>query len=382
MPRRRLAVVMPQASVRGGAELCLLEVLRSPTGRSVDWHVLFLRDGPLIEHVRETGASVACFPIRRTRDLGRTLAVAARIARHARAHRCDALIGWLSAGQVLAGLASLLGGPPNAWHQMGTPRKDNALDRAAGWLPTRGIVACSLGLAEEQRALSPRARLSVCHLGAQLERFDPDQLPPAKAVRERLGLRPEGPWVGIVGRLQPWKGMHVLLDAAPAVRARHPRTRFLIVGGPHEGDTTYPDSLVEQAARLGIADHVTFAGPQDNIPDWMQAMDVVVHASDNEPFGIVVVEAMALGKPLVAADSGGPREMLVPGEEGLLAPFGDAPALADAIASLLDDPERAAALGAAARRKSREFSMTAYGARFLDQIGAFLGWEPTGGNTP
>ncbi|MFM7320573.1 MAG: glycosyltransferase family 4 protein [Armatimonadota bacterium] len=380
MPRRRLAVVMPQASVRGGAELCLLEVLRSPAGRSVDWHVLFLRDGPLVEQVRETGATVACFPIRRTRDAIRTLEVATAIARHAKAHHCDALVGWLSAGQVLAGLASLLGGPPNVWHQMGNPRKENALDRAAGWLPTRGIVVCSQGLADEQRVLSPKAPMSVCHLGAQLDRFDPDQLPAPGVVRARLGLRTEGPWIGIVGRLQPWKGMHVLLDAAPAVRERHPNARFLIVGGPHDGDTSYPDALTEQARRLGIADHVTFAGPQDNIPEWMQAMDVVVHASDNEPFGIVVVEAMALGKPLVAADSGGPREMLVAGEEGLLTPFGDAPRLADAIVRLLDDPEHAAAMGAAARRRSRQFSMTAYGARFLDQIATFLGWAPIGAN--
>ncbi len=93
------------------------------------------------------------------------------------------------------------------------------------------------------------------------------------------------------------------------------------------------------------------AGAQTNIPEWMQAMDVMVHASDREPFGIVVLEAMALGKPLVAGAEGGPREIITEGVNGLLTPYDDAPALAQAIARYLNDPEWAERLEM--RRKSR-----------------------------
>lgn len=372
MPKPRYAIVMPQATVQGGAELCLLEVLRSPAGREVDWHVLFLREGPLAERCRDAGAQTALFPINRTRELHKTLLTAARIAAYARRHRIDALVGWLSAGQVYAGLASLLGGPPNAWHQMGTPKRENALDRMAGRLPTRGIVVCSHGLADEQRTLSPKARIDVCHLGAQLGRFDPERLPTPADARRSLGLPPDGPLIGIVGRLQAWKGMHVLIDALPIVRRRHPDARAVVVGGPHGDDTAYPERLRRQVADLGLEDAVTLAGPQDDVPTWMQAMDVFVHASDNEPFGIVVIEAMALGKPVVAADSGGPREILTPEKEGLLTPYGDPEALAAAVSRYLDDPAWAATLGAAARARAQEFSMTRYGENFLASLRRML----------
>lgn len=372
MPKPRYAIVMPQASVQGGAELCLLEVLRSPAGQTIDWHVLFLRDGPLIGMCRDLGAQTALFPINRTREFHKTLLTAFKIARHCRAHRIDALIGWLSAGQVYAGLASLLGGPRNAWHQMGTPYKTNLLDSTAGRLPTRGIVACSKQLAEIQRALSPNARIEVCYLGAQLGRFNPDILPPPADARRKLGLPADGPLIGIVGRLQPWKGMHVLIDALPKVRTKHPDARAVIVGGPFGDDTSYPEKLRAQADALGIADAVTFAGPQDNVPEWVQAMDIFVHASDNEPFGIVIIEGMALGKPTVAADSGGPREIIVPEKQGLLTPFGDSDALAAALVRYLDDPAWAATVGAAARVRAQEFSSEHYAGNFLATLETLL----------
>ena len=97
-------------------------------------------------------------------------------------------------------------------------------------------------------------------------------------------------------------------------------------------------------------------------------MDVVVHASDNEPFGIVVIEAMALGKPLVAGSRGGPSEVITDGLNGLLAPFGDAPALATAVLRYLDDPAFAAACGARARARAADFTEERYAANLVQAI--------------
>jgi glycosyltransferase involved in cell wall biosynthesis len=94
----------------------------------------------------------------------------------------------------------------------------------------------------------------------------------------------------------------------------------------------------------------------------------VVHASDGEPFGIVVIEAMALGKPVIAGSEGGPREILTDGVDGLLVAYGDADALAAAVRVYLDDPEFARVVGAAARRRAAEFSA----ARYADNVIAAL----------
>jgi glycosyltransferase involved in cell wall biosynthesis len=118
---------------------------------------------------------------------------------------------------------------------------------------------------------------------------------------------------------------------------------------------------------------VTFAGFQRNIPEWMQAMDVVVHASDHEPFGIVIIEAMALAKPVVAGDAGGPQEIITDGVNGLLAPFGDHRALARQVLKYLDEPAFARDVGQAARRRALDFTPAKYAERFLENLYRLMG---------
>jgi glycosyltransferase involved in cell wall biosynthesis len=100
----------------------------------------------------------------------------------------------------------------------------------------------------------------------------------------------------------------------------------------------------------------------------MQAMDVVVHASDNEPFGMVIVEAMALGKPVVASNTAGPTEIITAGLNGQLTPFGDAAALAAAILRYLDDAPFARRVGAAARQRAEAFSSKAFAAHVVEAL--------------
>ena len=101
-------------------------------------------------------------------------------------------------------------------------------------------------------------------------------------------------------------------------------------------------------------------------------MDVIVHASDHEPFGIVIVEAMALGKPVIAGDAAGPTEIITDGVHGLLTPYGDAGALACALLRLLGDPVGAQRLGEAARRRAQDFSTRAYAQNFVAAVRGLL----------
>ena len=121
--------------------------------------------------------------------------------------------------------------------------------------------------------------------------------------------------------------MHVLVEAMPAILEAHPDAHCVLVGGDHAQEPDYPAFLRERIDGLSLTEKVTLTGLQSNVPKWMQAMDVIVHASDQEPFGIVVIEAMALGKPVVAGNAAGPTEVITEGVNGLLTPYGDAAAL-------------------------------------------------------
>lgn len=168
--------------------------------------------------------------------------------------------------------------------------------------------------------------------------------PPARLVAG-------GPVVGAVARLVPVKGLHHLLDAAPAVLRGCPETRFLLVG-----DGEMRPALEEQARALGLTDRVTFTGFREDVPSVMGGMDVVVLPSLNEGMGRVLVMAMALGKPIVATRVGGVAELLAHGEAGLLVPPRDPRALAEAITTLLQDPSRARSLAEAGRRRASRYS--------------------------
>lgn len=166
---------------------------------------------------------------------------------------------------------------------------------------------------------------------------------------------PIAPTVTIVGRLAPWKGQHILLDAATRVRREVPDARFRIVGDALFGEEDYRRACEEQTVRSGLAEAVEFRGFREDVGADLAASTLVVHASTlPEPFGQTVVEAMAAGRAVIAADAGGPRETVVHGETGLLTPPGDAEALAAAIVRLLKDPAERRAMAEAGRRRVAE----------------------------
>jgi len=167
-------------------------------------------------------------------------------------------------------------------------------------------------------------------------------------------LVPDGPAIGTVARLVPIKGHAYLLDAAPEVLRQYPAARFVLVG---DGETRA--ALEAQARRLGVGDRVLFTGYRDDVPSLLAGMDLVVLPSLNEGMGRVLVTAMALGKPIVATRVGGVPELLADGAAGRLVPPGDAAALADAVCALLRDPDQAAALGEAGRRRVGRYSAQA-----------------------
>ena len=194
------------------------------------------------------------------------------------------------------------------------------------------------------------ARQRVVHNGLDLDDFPLDL--DGKAVRRELGLEPDAPVVGIVGRLVGWKGHDLFLRALAQVAESLPDVQGLIVGGPEVSCPHLPQELKQLAGSLGLGEAVHFTGHRQDVARMLAAMDILVHASiAPEPFGRVLIEGMAAAKPVVASTGGAVPEIVLDGETGLLVPPGDVKGFAEAVLFLLQDPARSAALGRAGRRR-------------------------------
>jgi glycosyltransferase involved in cell wall biosynthesis len=177
------------------------------------------------------------------------------------------------------------------------------------------------------------------------------------ALRRLAGIAPDAPVVGYVGRLCPTKGLDVLLDATARLRRGRPDARLVVVGGDG-GDPGYARLLARRAAAPDLAGAVSFLGYVPEAGRLCGDFDVQAVPSWAEPFGLVSLEALAQGVPVVATASGGSPEIVRHGREGYLVPPGDREALARRLAALLAAPELRRGLGENGRRRvRRRFSL-------------------------
>ena len=261
----------------------------------------------------------------------------------------------------LGQLALVAAGRPKSIYHVQWP---SFLDDTGPWSRLRNraaeLVSCGgatavVAVSENDRAeylrrkLCRPAKISVIHNAFSL---DIEQMAPPPP--------PDGKVVGFVGRLSDQKGVEYLIRAAPRVLARHPATKFVLVGdGPER-------SRLEGLARsLGVASAIEFAGYQAQPSEWIKESTVMAIPSIYDPFPLVTLEIMALGRPVVASAVGGIPEAVDNGATGILVPPRDPEAIADAIDRLLDSPALASQMGEAARVRAREkFSPDAISAQF------------------
>jgi glycosyltransferase involved in cell wall biosynthesis len=195
-------------------------------------------------------------------------------------------------------------------------------------------------------------RLPVGGAGVDLDAFDPPQFPPERVsqLRRELGLGDSNAVVGYVGRLDRDKGIRDLLQAFARLRKNRPQVRLLLVGERIAGDR---DALADELlAELGAA--VVCTGFRDDVPAMIACMDVIVSPSRRDGFGMVLAEAAAMGKPVVATATRGARAAVGDCATGLLAPVGDVDVIAKQVERLLTDPEMRARMGRTARQRAIE----------------------------
>lgn len=215
-----------------------------------------------------------------------------------------------------------------------------------------------VAFSEEERALLQSAygvaadKVRVTTEGVDLGLFSPRD---KQEARKHLGLEPDLPTVLYVGRLEAFKGTHVLLRAMAQLRDLD-KVRLVVVGG---GGSEDPEAaaLHQLAAEVGIGDRVIWqdAVPQEDLPDYYAAADVCAVPSYHESFGLVALEAMACGTPVVAASVGGLRSLVVDGETGLLVDPNTPEVFAQRLQTALDDPAMRSRMSIAAHRRAALF---------------------------
>jgi glycosyltransferase involved in cell wall biosynthesis len=194
----------------------------------------------------------------------------------------------------------------------------------------------------------PPAKISIIYNGVELDQYNPN-LYPSEETRRTLGIPNNYPVIGTIGRLVYQKGFSYFLEAAKQIYLKKKQVQFVIVGhGREEANLKY------LANSLGISHVCTFAGLRFNIAQILSAVDIFVLPSILEGLPRIVIEAMAMKRPIVASDIDGVREQLRHNETGLLVPPADPKALAEAILDVLDDHERAERLGREARKDAEE----------------------------
>jgi glycosyltransferase involved in cell wall biosynthesis len=331
-------LLVSHTGLPGGSNSVLLDLLRDrPPG--LEPACVLLGPGPVVDQVRALGVPVEVIRSGRARDARRWHAVIRALRRVIRDHRCDMVFCHGAKGQLYAGTAAALEGTPNVWWQHAMPGQERMV-AIAERLPARAIICSSRWTAALQRTRTPEIPIHTVHPGVVVPPATPGAAPA------------ERPVVGVVGRLQRWKRVELVLDTIPRVLEAVPGARFEVIGGSDPAiDPDYPGELLRRVQLAGTQDAVRFTGHLPDAADRIGRFAVLAHAALREPFGLVYLEALARGVPVVASTEGGSTEIVRHGIDGLLVDVCDREAFAAAIVDLLRDPERRAAMGAAGRER-------------------------------
>lgn len=205
---------------------------------------------------------------------------------------------------------------------------------------------------------NPPRKGTIIHNGVDIAEFSLSS--ERRIIREELGIKSNEYAVGIIGRIDWWKGHEYFLEAIAKIANQVPYIKGLIIGELDEDvaavqNRQYLGKLQGLVISHGLTERITFTGFRSDIPRVIAALDVVVHASSRaEPFGLVIIEAMAAGKPVIATAAGGVLDIIEDQVNGLLIPCKDSEAMARAVFKMLQNKDKTSSLGVAAKQRAAE----------------------------
>jgi glycosyltransferase involved in cell wall biosynthesis len=343
-------IVSNHGEIIGGGEISLLLLLEGLDRTRWRPVVVVPGEGPVADRCRALGLPTHIIPFPGVRCL-RVAVIRAVFSLRRLIKETGARLIHANGSRAMlyAGVAGLLGGRPVLWHVRVADR-DLLLDAVLVKL-ARLIIVNSRAVARRFSQAQGR-RVRCVYNGVDLKRFSPRQ--PPSGLRQAVGLPQQGPVIVSVGRFVAYKGYDHLLEAARLLKPECPDVQWVIVG-----DGELRGALEAQCRQLGLTRHVHFLGWRDDLPDLLSLADLFVSPAVGEHFGRVLIEAMAMGKPVIATASGGVPEIVLDGETGMLVVPASPAALAEAVRALLADPAKRQRLGHAGRmRAETEFSLT------------------------
>ena len=360
---------MDHSAALGGAERILLLLLECLDHDRFLPH-LVAPPGALATAARQVGVIVHEIPLARLRGaplapwrLARTMVPLVQLMRH---EHIALVCAHSARASVYGAAAAALARRPFLWHlhEAGPP----------GMYRRLMCMCCDAAIAVSAAVgvyVPCRRKLRVIHNGIRVLDFADDARDRAVRLRKAWGVPPTALLIGQIARFQPWKGQRDVIAAAELLLRDHPDVYVAIVGSDLFGDAAaYERELKARVEQRGLSQRVLFTGHQEDIRAVLSAIDILVHASANEPFGTVLLEAGAAGRPIVAYESGGVPEALTCDETALLVPQGDWAGLAAGLSRLVVNPELARRLGEAARVIVRQrFDIR----RMVDEVQEVLG---------
>lgn len=366
----RILYLHPAAAGLGGAETSLYELVTYLAAHGQAEPVVGLPDGTLKRKLEAAGINcvkVPMCPLSKSLTpwalwhMGRALAQTREQLHYILDTQCFDLIHANTDQAMLYAVAA--GGAnriPLFWHCRDLAR----LGQLGPWLATRAdrIIAISNAVAAHiSRYVHNKSKLVTVPNGIRVAYMtEPTRF---EAPQELRDLPSDSYVVGMIGQYVKWKNHAAFLRAAARIHDRIPEALFVMLGTCRSrGAQRYQQSLKSLAAELGIRDRVMFAEPVSDIRPFINHLDCLLHPTGREPFGRVIIETMAAGRPVVALDQAGPGEIITHGTDGLLVPDDSPEKLADGVIRLHDSPALAKRLGenAAATAKRRfDISRTA-----------------------
>ena len=310
----------------------------------------------------DSGTSAAV----RVLDAGRSLGGIRFLAETAIREDVDLLHACNFKAALVGCLAALIAGRPMVFHDMIEITHEPLGTLVA--LLSRRIVAVSETVAAKHR-WPVKNRIRIVPPGIDVGHYS------AAEPGERAGGTLSGGMVCYIGRICEEKGIDRLIEAAARVTNHVDGVRFVIAGSPFtRADSAYLESIRRQVDELGLRGSVEFTGYVDDVKALLQDCDALVLPSRREALGLVMLEAMAMAKPVVAFAAGGPKEVIRDGTDGLLVAPGDIEGLAGAIEDVLTDDDLAARLGRSGREAVVSgFSSEAVTGKMMDVYDEILG---------
>ncbi|MBM3247924.1 MAG: glycosyltransferase [Candidatus Omnitrophica bacterium] len=346
---KRILYVDIHGDIWGGGQFSLLSILERIDKTYLKPVVVLPYEGNLSKKIREMGIEAQIIPFGSIKNTNIVINLFSVIRFYSLIKKKKINLIHINALRPMfyAGIAAKIAGVPVIWHARDL-RAAKSIDRLLSNFAVHVIAISKIVAGRFPWYREKPSRLSIIYNGIDIDKFSPR--PKEVRILNEFGIDRDAAVVGLIGHIEPRKGHAAFLQAASKVLLKFPKTKFLIVGKDSTEGRIYQQELESLVNKLNIKDNVILAGNRQDITEIISIMDLIICPFKDEAFGRVVIEAMAMAKPVIGYRSGALPELIKERETGLLVDTDRADLLADAIIDLLEHKDKSTKFGAAGRK--------------------------------